>query len=171
MSLAMPQNCLCASLAIFAIMPSCWSITRSPPVGATATCHTLPGTPCAQCGRHPETSSHLFLECCVSAAAVHSILIHSVNRAQVEVLTVATLADFELRSSLSSDDCVTLLSFSCAVWKAREQWLRRKPPDRHHLCYPTPLCDRCTGQRPPPRPAPGIPWSAFRTPLPILARL
>jgi len=84
--------------------------------------HTLPGTPCALCGRHPETSSHLFLQCCVSAAAIHSILIQSVNRAQVEVLTVATLDDFDFRSSLSSDDRVTLLSFSCAVWKAREQW-------------------------------------------------
>ena len=56
--------------------------------------HTLPGTPCALCGRHPETSSHLFLECRVSAAAIHCILNQSVNRAQVEVLTVATLDDF-----------------------------------------------------------------------------
>ncbi len=60
--------------------------------------HTLPGTPCALCGRHPETSSHLFLECCVSAAAVRNILIQSLNRAHVEVLSVATLDDLELRS-------------------------------------------------------------------------
>jgi hypothetical protein len=98
--------------------------------------HTLPGTPCALCGRHPETSSHLFLQCCVSAAAIHSILIQSVNRAQVEVLTVATLDDFDFRSSLSSDDRVTLLSFSCAVWKAREQWVRHptlRLSDASHL--------------------------------------
>jgi hypothetical protein len=105
-----------AFMLVHNALPTRWRDRRLP--------HTLPGTPCALCGRHPETSSHLFLECCVSAAAVHSILIQSVNRAQVEVLTVATLDDFEFRSSLSSDDRVTFLSFSCAVWKAREQWVR-----------------------------------------------
>ncbi len=49
--------------------------------------------------------------------------------------------------------------------------LRRKPLDRHHLCCPTPLYDCCTGQRPPPRPAPRILRSACRAPLPILACL
>jgi hypothetical protein len=82
-------------------------------------------TPAWSDSGHPETwrlpPMHLFLECCVSAAAVHNILIQSVNRAHVEVLSVATIDDFELRFSLSSDDRFTLLSFSCAVWKAREQ--------------------------------------------------
>ena len=52
------------------------------------------------------------------------------------MLTVATLDDFEFRSSLSSDDRVTLLSFSCVVWKAREQWVRHptlRLSDASHL--------------------------------------
>ena len=39
-------------------------------------------------------------------------------------------------SSLSSDHRVTLLSFSCAVWKAREQWVRHptlRLSDASHL--------------------------------------
>ena len=56
------------------------------------------------------------------------------------MLTVATLDDFEFRSSLSSDDRVTLLSFSCAVWKAREQWVRHptlRLSDASHLIATT----------------------------------
>jgi hypothetical protein len=83
---------------------------------------------------------YFFLECRVSAAAVRNILIQSVNRAHVEVLSVATLDDLELRSSFSSDDRVTLVSFTCAIWKAREQRVRQPtlcPSDASHLIATT----------------------------------
>ncbi len=107
-------------------------MARPPPA-----CHTLFLAPHVRCVVGIPRPGH---ECCVSAAAVHSILIQSVNRAQVEVLTVATLDDFEFRSSLSSDDRVTLLSFSCtAVWKAREQWsgIPLRLSDASHLIATT----------------------------------
>jgi ribonuclease HI len=87
--------------------------------------HTLPGTSCALCGRHPETSSHLFLECCVSKAAIKSILDHFFDRADLVILPLASIDDIEFRSKLTPNDRLTLLAFTCAVWKTRELRVRQ----------------------------------------------
>lgn len=85
-------------------------------------------TDCSFCGLEPETLAHLHTQCPATALAVSKITHYTPDKGKTLILRTAEPDDYVFRSSsVSPADQLTLLIFSCAIWRSRSNFT-----SRHH---------------------------------------